>query len=295
MRWLVACGLLCGCTASFVGNVRAEQLEGGDEVAVSVEDDVEFSRDGLVMGLRIANRTRSTVVFHSARVIAQAGAWNHRLGGLGVITIAPEHERVIAFPMQAPHAAEITLVFDDAFEAHGVPLRVGALRLRGPIEQMRNSPFSVTLRAVGGVAFGRTIDRPLAPAAWVPQGALGGVELGLGYSSRWVELAATGRAGRGRLAGVELGLHPGLPFLTAKVGYALDLFGHDGSKDDQFGHGPRFSVEALFDVGDAPFASKQPRTFGFFALGGWTTTIARAPTPSSVFLVFELGLMWRLR
>lgn len=293
MRWLLV--LISGCSASFTGNVRAEQLDRVDDVVVSVEEGVEFNRDGLELGLRIANRTRSTVVFTPAQVVAQAGVWNQRLGWLAAISIAPGLERVVRLSMLAPHASEVTLVFDGAFQANGVALQVGTLRLRGPLEQARNSAFVVTLRGVGGVGFGRTTDQPLSPAAWVPRAAFGGMEVGLGFSSRWVELGVTGRAGRGRLAGVELGLHPWFEFLTVKAGYALDLFGHDDSHDDQFGHGPRFSVEALFDVGDAPLATKQPRTFGLFALGGWTTTFARAPTSSARFLVFEAGLIWRLR
>lgn len=295
MRWLVVCALVSGCSASFIGNVRAQQLDRVDDVVVSVDDGVEFTRDGLLLGLRVANRTRSTVVFTSARVIAQAGAWSHRLGWVAPISIAPGLEQVVTLSMEAPHASQVTLVFDDAFQANGVALQVGAVRLEGPLEQVRNSPFSVTLRGVGGIGFGRTAAQPLLPAAWVPRAALGGLEAALGFSSRWFELGMTARAGRGRLAGVELGLHPWFQFVTLKAGYALDLFASDETKDELVGHGPRFSLETLFDIGDAPLASKQLRTFGVFVLGGWTTTLPKLPASSQQFLVFEAGLIWRLR
>lgn len=310
MRWSVVVLLASSCMLPFVAAPKTLRTVEATGLRVSAGPRLSVSGNGVEFVLLFVNDSGSTVVVDVSKLSLEGGGLPigvqkvidlDLLDGPATVTLLSGARRRVTFLARLRQPDRFILQFKDAVSMNGAPLPLEPLVIVSetePVEAPVASPFQAGLRFSGGTSVGPSLATPLAPSRLGFSGFVGVVEGYAGFFSRWFEANLVLRGGNGRLAGLEVGVRPGLDRLTVFASYGVDLLqvnaGFEGERFPRVGHGPRVSLEWAVD-GPQPrsLGVTPPRRFGVF-LSGAASLLPGSRFDRVWFFLAEVGLRWRL-
>jgi hypothetical protein len=310
MRWSVVAVLLSSCALPFVTTPKTLRTVEATGLRVSAAPRLSIHGNGVEFTLQFLNERDSTVVVDVSKLVVEGGGPPigvqkvidlDLIDGPTTVTLLAGARRRVTFLARLRQPDRFILQFKDAVSMNEVPLALEPLVIVAETEAVEApvaSPFQAGLRLSGGTSVGPSLAMPLSPSRLGFSGFVGVVEGYAGFFARWFEVNLVLRLGNGRLAGLEVGVRPGLERLTVFASYGVDLLqvnaGFEGERFPRLGHGPRAGVEWAFDwVQPRSLGVTPPRRFGVF-LSGAASVLPGTSVDRVWFFTAEAGLRWRL-
>jgi hypothetical protein len=306
---LVAC-LLVGtsCALPFIGSTDL-RVSTDPPYSVQLEPELVVETAHLVFKLTFANDSDDPLVVDldsvklSGRAVVRAsvegvastfsvlpgrnffGSSLFRLGGVVADSPLPERYVVVLAHSKATvavrgklEAEPLVVHFDGAvYAVDGSVVTFAPIQVvspQSPLRDVRPSTVRVGARMLGGVLVGPKPPSPLTPSSTEILTWTGIFEGFVGVWTRWLEAQLVLRPGFGRVVGAEIGVRPGLEFITLLAGYGFDSFQVGSSSESSgaplLGHGPRWSVDVSFDAPSEMLGVRRPKRFGLFVTSGWS-------------------------
>lgn len=289
------------CTLPFVAKTAERSVSGGG-VRLTIGPSVTVTQRTVTFELLVDNDTDERLVIPPDGFTLQGDETSRpvlQLDDDGHLVVEARQRLRRTFVAVAGDERRFVVMVTDAMLGEQ-PVTLEPLELASPTAPLRDpapTTFHLRLRLLGGALITRTTSSPLLPPSPTIGGPTGTLELVFGGSIRWFEANVVLRGGNGRLAALEVGLRPGLDWLTLLASYGVDFVqvngGVLGELDLLFGHGPRLAVEVAFDARTVRLGLLAPRRFGAF-LGGGLSSLAGRVTPAHLTGSVEAGLRWQL-